>query len=119
MRTAIRSATLTALLVVASLGCAKSKGGSQPEPQERTTLTVDNRNFLDFNIYLIVGSQRVRLGTATGNRRTTMTIPAQYIFGASSLQFLADPIGGRTTPVSWPITVAPGDEVELIIPPNA
>lgn len=115
----LRTIGLALLLAVAPAACYRSKSGGQIETQERTTLVVDNQNFLDFTIYLIVGSQRVRLGNAPGNTKTRLTIPPQYIFGPTSLQFQADPIGGRRAPVSYPLTVSPGDEVELIIPPNA
>lgn len=119
MRSVLRALVLALSLSTGTTACFKSKGGSQIETQERTTVVVDNRNFLDFTIYLIVGSQRVRLGMSTGNTKSRFTIPPQYIFGPTTLQFQADPIGGRSVPVSYPITVAPGDEVELVIPPNA
>lgn len=101
--------------------CGGSKSGSQaPVPaQAQTTLTVNNQNFLDFTIYLISGGQRIRLGDARGNSRTKLVIPSQYLFGLTTVQFLADPIGGRRTPISQSINVSPGDEVELVIPPNA
>jgi hypothetical protein len=71
------------------------------------------------NIYVYRSSQRVRLGTATGNSVTRLTIPANLLFGATPLRFQADPIGGSRSPISSEITVAPGDEVVLTIPPNA
>ncbi|MFN8572914.1 MAG: hypothetical protein U0132_12775 [Gemmatimonadaceae bacterium] len=119
MRLALRTLVLAISLSMGTAACFKTKPGSAVETQQRTTVLVDNRNFLDFTIYLITGSQRIRLGTATGNSKTRLTIPAQFIFGATQLQFQADPIGGRTAPVSYPVTASPGDEVELIIPPNA
>ena len=119
MRSALRSFAFVMLLTAATSGCIKTKGGSVLDEQPRTTLTVDNQNFLDFTIYLIAGGQRIRLGMAGGNHKSRFVIPAQYVFGATTLQFQADPIGGNRAPVSYPITVSPGDEVELTIPPNA
>jgi hypothetical protein len=119
MRLALRSIAFLLLLTTATAGCFKTKSGSVLDQQPRTMLTVDNQNFLDFNIYLLAGSQRVRLGFAGGNRRTRFVIPPQFVFGASTLQFQAVPIGGNRAPVSFPMTVSPGDEVELVIPPNA
>ncbi len=118
MRLALRSFAFVLLLTTVAAGCSKSKGGSAID-QPRTTLTVDNQNFLDFTIYLIAGGQRVRLGMAGGNHKSRFVIPSQYVFGATTLQFQADPIGGNRAPVSYPLTVSPGDEIELIIPPNA
>jgi hypothetical protein len=78
-------------------------------------LVVRNDSYLDYNIYLVQGSQRVRIGTARGLTSTRLTIPSQYVFGVSVLQFIGDPIGGTVTPVSERITVTPGDEVHLQI----
>jgi hypothetical protein len=111
------------VLVGATMACARSTSASSSQApataQPRTTLTVNNQNFLDFTIYLISGAQRIRLGDARGNSSTKLVIPSQYLFGLTSVQFLADPIGGRRTPISQTINITPGDAVELVIPPNA
>jgi hypothetical protein len=82
----------------------------------KTVVSVDNRGFLDMTIYVIDGSQRVRLGVANGNRVTDLTIPQYLVRGMAHLQFLCDPIGGNRAPVSDEITVEPGDRVTLTIP---
>jgi hypothetical protein len=105
---------LLAVLVLAE-ACA-SRGPTARDTQEQTTLSVRNDNYLDHTIYLIVGSDRVRLGTARGLTTSRFVIPAHYVFGPTSLQFMADPIGSRVTPVSERVSVAPGDEVQIIIP---
>ena len=119
MRHALRSIAFVLLLTTGTASCFKASGSSPIDQQPRTMLTVDNQNFLDFTIYLIAGGQRIRLGLAGGSRRTRFVIPPQFVFGASQLQFQADPIGGNRSPFSYPLSVSPGDEVELIIPPNA
>ena len=111
------------LFLVASLGlalgaCGGSKNRSAPIPQPRTTLRVENQGFSDMTIYAIRSGQRVRLGNAPGNTNTVFTIPANLIFGATPLRFLADPIGSNRTPVSDEITVQAGDQVRLVIPPR-
>ena len=112
-----RSIFLTALLGLSlTLGaCGGRRSASTTPGQEQTVLVVKNDNYLDHNIYLLQGLQRVRMGTARGLATSRFTIPRQYVFGVSVLQFLADPIGGNVTPVSERINVAPGDEVQLII----
>ena len=82
-----------------------------------TTLVVDNQGFIDMNVYALRSSQRIRLGTATGAHKTTLTIPPSLVTGISTLRFIADPIGGTRASVSEEITVAPGDTVGLMIPP--
>lgn len=107
-----------AMLGLALAACGGSKRRSAPAPQPRTTVRVENQGFSDMTIYAIRSGQRVRLGTAPGNSSTTFTIPANLIFGATPLRFLADPIGSSRTPVSDEITVQPGDQVRLVIPPR-
>ena len=114
----LRRAFLLTVATMALAGCASRSRGSS-DPQATTTLRVENQSFLDMTIYLIVGAQRVRLGQAGGNSTTRLRIPAQYVFGPTPLRFLADPIGASRTPISESITVVPGDEVTLTIPPGA
>ena len=88
------------------------------EPVPPTRLKVENQAFLDMNIFVFRSSQRIRLGTVNGNSTTRLTIPANLIFGATPLRFQADPIGGSRQSISQEITVSPGDEVVLTIPPR-
>jgi hypothetical protein len=80
-------------------------------------LQVENRGFSDMVIYAISGSQRIRLGLATGNSTRAFTIPPAVLRGGGPLRFLADPIGGSRTPVSEEMVVHPGDIVTLTVPP--
>ncbi len=84
---------------------------------EPTVVEVDNQGFLDMTVYAVRGSQRIRLGTATGNGKTNFNVPPALISGLTPLRFIADPIGGNRASVSQEITVAPGDTVTLTIPP--
>ena len=112
-----KSGLMVLLGLSVALGACASKQSSTTTStaQEQTTLVVKNDSYLDHNIFLLQGSQRIRIGTARGLSSTCFTIPPQYVFGVTSLQFLADPIGGTVTPVSERINVAPGDEVQLQI----
>lgn len=99
--------------------CATKQNPDEPvEPTPPTRLRVENQAFLDMTIYVYRNSQRVRLGIANGNSTTRMTIPPNLIFGATPLRFQADPIGSNRASMSQEITVSPGDEVTLTIPPS-
>lgn len=116
MRTATRTLLLL-LTLAATLGaCARRR---EPAPLDaRTTLRVENNNFSDMTIYVVRSGQRVRMGLAAGNSTTTLVIPPALLSGISALRFIADPIGGRASPVTEEISVSPGDEVVLYIPPG-
>ena len=106
--------TLSAL----AAGCSRNSPDPNAEPAQVTRLRVQNQAFLDMTIYLYRGSQRMRLGVANGNSTTRFTIPSSMIFGATPLRFQADPIGSNRQSISEEITVNPGDEVTLQIPPQ-
>jgi hypothetical protein len=115
-----RGVWLAAMACVALVSaCATNKNPDEmAEPVPPTRLRVENQAFLDMNIYVYRSSQRIRLGTVNGNSTARMTIPPSLIFGATPLRFQADPIGGNRASISQEITVSPGDEVTLVIPPH-
>jgi hypothetical protein len=113
----MRFALLPAVVFLA-VACSRSPQTQADPATARTTLRVENQSFLDMNIYVLRGSERIRLGTATGSSTTVLTIPRMVVPASTSLRFLADPIGGARAPVSDELTVRPGDEVTLTIPPG-
>ncbi|MDQ2889455.1 MAG: hypothetical protein M3R65_02730 [Gemmatimonadota bacterium] len=118
------AAIALSVALLASSACARNGStgaGGAAVPQAVTTLTVDNQGSLDMDVFVTrspVG-QRIRLGTATANTTTRMVIPSDALLGtATSLRFIADPIGGTRRSVSSDILVNPGDTVTLQIPPS-
>ena len=107
------------LLVAATIAffpaCASSRNY---EERPRTFVEVDNQALADMTVYVFRGAQRVRLGLATGLRKTRFTIPQGIVFVSTTLRFQADPVGGSATPVSEEISVTEGEEVVLRIPPR-
>lgn len=101
--------------MVTALGACASTHNLR-EQQPATILEVDNRATLDMNIYVLRGSERIRIGTAMALRTSQLTIPPDLIFGATPLRFLADPIGANRLPVTEEITVSAGDTVMMQIP---
>lgn len=106
------------LAVALAVATACGRAGSAPAPRiARTVLVVDNRSFVDMRIYVSNAGERMRIGYAPGLQVTAMTIPSTMIVGARLLRFLADPMGGDATARSEQMYVAPGDTVQLMIPP--
>ena len=120
MRTISRRLPLAFALLLLAAGTACRRSGTQgnAEMTEPTMLRVENRAFSDMTIYVLRSSQRIRLGIANGNSTSRFVIPSYVIFGATPLRFIADPIGATGAPVTEEITVQPGDEVTLLIPPG-
>ncbi len=113
---ALRRMSIVTVCAILAACASGGRTGSDVE-REATYVLVDNQAVLDMTIYALRGSQRIRLGTATGLSRTRFTLPRGIVFGATSLRFLADPIGSSRTPVSQEITVSEGEEIVLRIPP--
>jgi hypothetical protein len=113
----IRSIVFALLVLGASACNAFSRGSGSSDQNQPTIVQVDNQGYLDMTVYAARSSQRVRLGTATGNSKSNFTIPSFLMSGLTTLRFVADPIGGRRASVSEEITITPGDTVVLTIPP--
>jgi hypothetical protein len=108
----------SSVLIAGLIACSGLKQGTNSTTAAGPTVVeVDNQGFLDMTVYAVRSEQRYRLGIATGNSKTNLTIPSVLISGITPVRFVADPIGGRRASVSQEITVAPGDTVVLTIPP--
>ncbi len=87
-------------------------------PQAEVAVNVDNQNFLDMNVFLVRGGQRIRLGTVPGLTSRILMVRPDLVGYGTELRFELHPIGGRSNPVSETISVRPGDVIQLTIPPN-
>ena len=106
-----------ALAVIAAAAC--HHGAVAPvNPQAEVAVNVDNQNFLDMNVFLIRGGQRIRLGTVPGLSTRILMVRPDLIGYGTDVQFEVHPIGGRANPITETISVRPGDVIHLTIPPN-
>lgn len=116
----------TVLLLLCAASICASVGACHRAPPEsgerdlraKTTVRVVNQAFADMDIFALSSGQRIRLGLATGNTTTTLAIPQYLVGGLTPIRFVASPVGGVGAPVSEEITVSPGDQVVLTIPPG-
>jgi hypothetical protein len=107
-----------ALLTIALVACshATPPPDASAPPAKSTVLRVVNRNFYDFTIYLSRFGERIRLGTATGNRTTMFEFPSQFV-QSGTVRFEAHPVGGVGSAFTEELTVHPGDVVGVEITP--
>jgi hypothetical protein len=119
MRSLFRVRALRGLAVAVVLSaCARSADPEARPVEPPTTVLVENRSWSQQTIYVVRGAQRMRLGQVSAASSRTFVIPRTLLFGATALRFIADPLGGNQLPVSQEITVIPGDQVRLMIPPS-
>ena len=104
-------------LALLAAACTHGANQSPPEPQPRTTVRVRNQNFSDMNVFILGAGQRIRLGFVTGLSSQVFTLPADIVRISPQLQFEIHPIGTNRNPISETITVMPGDQITLTIPP--
>jgi len=118
----LAAAVLVATAVAVPAACThggKADPNAAPEPEVGpTTVRVQNQGFLDATVYVYRGGSRTRLGAVTGNSTAVFTIPKVLVQPATQLRFLIAPIGGQRQPISEEVTVSPGDQVGLVIPPG-
>jgi hypothetical protein len=54
----------------------------------------------------------------SGGHTEVLTIPAAFVHVSTDLRFETRPIGSQAGPRTETITVSPGDQVTLMIPPE-
>lgn len=106
-------------VVVLVAACSRAPNpDNEPQPRTETAVRVVNQSYLDMNVYLVRGGQRLRLGTVTGLTTQVFFLRPDMISPGLDVQFEVHPIGGRGNPRSERITAQPGDVIELMIPPS-
>lgn len=122
-------AGLLAAALVGAAACSSSKTHLLPPPispedtvaedSMQTTISVQNDGFADRDIYVYrEDGMHYRLGTALGHQTTVLVIPKYVLIGAvTDLRIVANPINGQGAAVTQTISVSPGDEVDMVIPP--
>ena len=115
-----RRARLLPLLTIPILffpaGCASGglgQGGDLSLSRPRgVTVHIENHNWSDMRIYLLVGGLRTqRLATLTTLEKTTVRIPPRLLRGRLSFHLQATAIGSRATVTTPEINAAAGDEI--------
>ena len=121
MRTRLRVLALLALLVSAAAGCHQSVGARAAEggvPDGEVTVRVVNHSWLDVTVYIVQGSRRERLGSATATSTTTFAVALRRLANGGEYRLLGDPVGSRTTVRSEPLYAQDGDVVTWTLEDN-
>ena len=110
-----RSSLVAAAATLAFAACAPAtEHARQARPAaDRATLVVQNANWLEVAVYLVRGTQRVRLGSVPSMSKGEFAIPGAYIIGVSDVTLQAAAIGSHDSYTSPPIQVFPGARLAL------
>lgn len=114
----MKARLLALALLTAACGPRGGARSEEPEPHARTSVKVENQGFQDFDVYVLSDAGRVRLGMVRGFSTEEFTVPDDIVRISPQVRFELHPIGGRANPRTETITVLPGDQVELVIPPS-
>jgi hypothetical protein len=106
----------TLLLLLLAAGCASATGGRNPfqaPGASRIHIKVQNDNFYDATIWAVVnGARQQRLGTVTGKQNADFSMAWDT---SRTLQLEIDLMTGNLSCRTNPLTVDPGDDLELQI----
>jgi hypothetical protein len=116
MRKVLRKALVPMLALATLAGCARNTESAPRPPQEPSYVLVTNQSWLDMNVYVLRGTQRVRLGNVHSGSSARFRIPTGMVFGVTPLRFQVQAGSSRGVLTSFEIMVAPGEEVGLNIP---
>jgi hypothetical protein len=116
----MRAIQVLPLLVL--LGAAASCGGvrtvedpNRPPPLE-TTVEVRNLKTVDFNLYVLSETRRVRLGTVPGMATRNFVIPPQLLGNMERIRFGLETIGSDGRSLSEEeLAVHAGEQLSLTI----
>lgn len=104
-----------AMTLAALAGCSRNKVDMgedyRPDP---IPVHVQNENFLDMNVYVVVSGVARRLGMVTGNGKGDFKIDWNVAYG-QSIVLRAVPIGGSGSITSPALSVGEGQEIEFRI----
>ncbi len=97
---------------IAACSAKSGEGDEGAEPQELVvSVTVENRNFQDMNIFVIRGSSRVRLGMVASMSTQTFRMRSEMM-RSTQVRLVADPIGVFETYESEILRIEPGDQIK-------
>ncbi|MFP2934067.1 hypothetical protein ACLESO_54870 [Pyxidicoccus sp. 3LG] len=97
---------------------------SNKPPPPQTTVVVENQKTVDFNLYVLNGAGRIRLGTTPGMTSRTFVIPHHMIGDADRVRFGLEQIGTfghdrigteRRYTSEEELPVRAGEELSLVI----
>jgi hypothetical protein len=114
----LRSAVLLSCAVgVLLFGCARRRGdpADQEPPRAPVTLEVTNHNWADMVIYVIRGTQRVRVLTVVASNTGSLVLRPDLVGPGGEIRIAAYAIGGGGRYTSPRLFASPGATVVVTL----
>ena len=110
--------TLTAFASAVLLNCGHGNAvrtvDGMPAATDAVTVSVQNNNWQDVDVYALRNGQRVRLGSVTATR-TGVFVLSQAVALSPDLRIQIHPLAATRDFVSQKLVVNPGDVVEVYV----
>ena len=120
MRSPVSQAARARSLVIAvAILSTAACGGSRRYPaaeQQRAVVSFTNESMDKAEVYAVTSGQSVRLGTVFAGRTERLVVPPDVAFRGSNVNFVARLLARRNQPQSGPISLRPGDHLEVRLP---
>lgn len=87
---------LLGFVIVSACHRSKPVGGGTAPPMafdEPVILEVTNHNWLDVNVYVVHGNQRIRLVTVTATQGASVTVPVHALRPNGEIRLMAHAVG--------------------------
>jgi hypothetical protein len=85
-------------------------------PQEQAIVSFTNESLDQADVYAVTAVQAIRIGTVMAGRTENLIVPADIAFRGDNVNVVARLLAQRNRPQSGPITLRPGERLEIRLP---
>ena len=103
-----------ALVLGATAACAPLR--HRASPQEQAVVSFTNESLDQADVYAVTAVQAIRIGTVMAGRTENLIVPADIAFRGDNVNVVARLLAQRNRPQSGPITLRPGERLEIRLP---
>ena len=102
-----------------AVACSAPRPNLKPQPEsqgssgEGFSLILNNRHYLDVNVFVHHDGQASRVGTVTGSSSVALAVPLWMVGKGGLVRLIAEPIGDNSQYVTDNLLIQPGQMVEL------
>lgn len=115
-----RTHRFLALVLSAGLAACLPGARRQTPASGPAVIVFDNRSLHQAAVYAVPQSgATVRIGTVPGGRMDTLTVDGAAIPAGGTVRIIADLLAISASPRTGPLTLFPGEHLNVTLPPTA